>query len=488
MENDQTVFQNPNVQSSNNPVSQNPINVTPEPNFQTTQPPAAPSSPEPPNKRKISISGSKNIIKILIGFTVVLIIFLIAAFIILPFLGNKTQTGPATLTYWGLWEDSKTMQPVINDFQRQNPNIKINYVKQDIKQYRERLATRIDNGTGPDIFTFHNTWYPMLSSFLLPLPKEVISKEEFTNSFYPVASIDLIKKGAIYGIPMEIDTLAMYINKDLFTSAGIDTPKTWDDFINDARILTVKDTDGKIKTAGAALGTYDNVTHAPDIISLLFLQNGVDINNLENSSERAQSALNFYSSFATDQNNVWDNTLDSSILSFSKGNLAIFFGYSWDFFTIKSFNPSLNFEIAPVPQLPNQNVNMASYWAVGYSSKSKYQKEAALFIKYLASKKAEEAMYSEQSKERAFGEPYARIDLGQALKDNPIIYPFISQSSSARSSFFADSTNDNGLNQQLNSYLGNAVNSMLSGSSVQSSFDTLSKGVSQVMLQYEGQK
>ena len=474
MENDQTIFQNPNMQNNPNPNpfgGQQPV----------SQPPLSPS----PSRPEPIPSVQETILRILIGLIVLIIVVGFIFFVATTLFGNKnTDNGNAEITFWGLWEDGKTMQVIIDDFQRQNPNIKVKYAKQDIKQYRETLTTRIENGNGPDVFYFHNSWYPMFSSILLPFPTDTITADDYINSFYPVTQKDLVKNGAIYGVPMGIDTLSMYINKDIFTSAGLSYPKTWNDFIDSARRLTVKDEEGKIKTAGAAMGTFENVIHAPDILSLLFLQNGVSFEDLEGSKDRFIGALNFYSSFATDANNVWDSTLDPSILSFSKGNLAMYFGYSWDFFTIKAFNSELNFEITTVPQLPNQSINMASYWASGVSSKSLHQKQALKFVSYLAKKEVEERMYSEQSKERAFGQPYARVDLAESLKDNPLIYPILFQAKTAESSAFVDSTSDNGLNQELNTYLGNAVNSIYNGVSMDTAFDTFSQGVLQVLQKY----
>lgn len=439
-----------------------------------------------PGGEKQSKGGKlKKILTILLGFVVVAVFIAIMLLVIIPLI-TKTPLGggQATLIYWGLWEDQKVMQGIISDFERENPNIKIEYSKQDIKQYKNRLLTRINNGTGPDIFRFHNTWYPMLSDVLLPLPSDTITKEAFARTFYPVAQKDLIKNGAIYGIPLEIDTLSLFINSQLLQSAGLSRPVTWNDFMNNARAMTVKDENGKIKTAGAAIGTYENITHAPDILSLLFLQNGVDLKNIEGSSDKIQGALTFYTSFAMDENNVWDNTLDPSILAFSKGNLGMFFGYSWDYFTIKQFNPNLSFHIVPVPQLPNQNITLASYWVEGVSAKSKHQKEALLFMKFLAKKDTVTKFYADAAKTRAFGEPYARVDLADTLKTNPDVYTFVSQAPDASSSIFVDSTYDDGLNQQANTYLGNAVNSIISNGSVQTAFETFSQGITQILQKY----
>ncbi len=444
---------------------------------------APPPPPPTDNLSNRSSLSPLTILKLILGIFVVLILGVFLFAVVLPQL-SKNNNQKVTLTYWGLWEDQRVMQPVISDFEKQYPNITVEYSKQDIKQYRERLITRINNGNGPDIFRFHNSWYPMIANVLLPLPSDTVSKADFMQWFYPVAQNDLIKNGAIYGIPLQIDTLALYINSDLLKAAGLNPPTTWNDFISDAKTMTVKDASGKIKTSGAALGTMDNVTHAPDILSLLLVQNGVNLNNISSNSQRAGDALNFYTSFALDNANVWDNTLDPSILAFSKGNLAMYFGYSWDYFTIKAANPTLNFQIAPVPQLPGQNVNLASYWAEGVSIKSKHQKEALLFMKFLAKPETEEKLYTEESKTRDFGELYARTDLADKLKSNSTVYPFIKQAPTASSSFFVDGTYDNGLNSQMNTYLGNAVNSIFNSVSTDTAIATLSQGVSQVLKQY----
>ncbi|MDB5561723.1 MAG: transporter substrate-binding protein, partial [Hyphomicrobiales bacterium] len=51
------------------------------------------------------------------------------------------------------------------------------------------------------------------------------------------ASID----GTLYGVPNEIDVYALNYNKKLFEAAGIkQAPKTWDEFLADAKLLTDK--------------------------------------------------------------------------------------------------------------------------------------------------------------------------------------------------------------------------------------------------------
>ncbi len=414
------------------------------------------------------------------------VIFIVILLIVFKFLSTLFQAGgheKVTITYWGLWEDKSVMQAVINDFERQNPNIIVTYTKQDPHDYSKSLLTRIQNGTGPDIYRYHVSWLPMMLPSLLPLSTDVINKNDFVKAYYPVIQNDLIKNGALYGIPLEIDTLSLYINNKIFNTAKASPPTTWDTFITTARALTVKDNNGKIQTAGAAMGTFDNITHAPDIMSLLFVQNGVSLSTMTPSSN-ASDALNFYTSFALDQNNVWDDTLDPSLLAFERGKLAMYIGYSYDIFALKATSPDLDFSIYPVPHLPGRDSTIASYWVEGISSKTTHPKEALLFMHFLAQKDTATKLYTQEAKLRLFGEPYARVDLADSLKSDKLVYPFVSQASNAASSYFAGETQDTGINSEMNGYLGNAIKSIQKETSVDTAVETLTKGVTQILNQY----
>ena len=427
----------------------------------------------------------QNIVKLLIGFfAVLMIVFILFAFVF-PNVGGKVNQ-KVSLSYWGLFEDQQTLAPIILDFEKENPNITVNYIKKDIKDYRQKLTTQISQGTGPDVFKFHNTWYPMFSQILLPLPTDVITKDEFDKAFYPVAKKDLTNNGAIYGIPLEIDTLALFTNTEILKQAGVAVPKNWNDFINAARGLTVKDQDGKIKTAGVGFGTFDNVVHAPDIVSLLFVQDGVNLNDLSSSKPKVSDALNFYTAFAIGNGSVWDATLDQSLLAFTKGNLGMYFGYYRDYLAIKQASPALNFEINPVPQLDFQSQDVASYFAEGVSVKSLHQKEALLFMKFLSARDTQAKIYQEQAKIKTYGGPPGRKDLAITLQNAPI-YPFVSQAQNATSSYFAGETFDDGLNTQVSSSLSNAITSILGGSPADSVSDSFISSVLQILNQYSQQ-
>lgn len=459
------------------PPSQVPPEVIPPQPLQPPPPPPPPSSGLP---KKYVIAA--------IGGVVLLLFFII--FLLIP---KKQTLKDVNLVWWGLWEDERVMQPIIADYQKEHPNVHITYIKKTPQGYRDALTLRIKNGSNnaPDIFRFHNTWLPMLLSagIIAPLSSDVITPQEFNKNYYPVMQTDLVRNGGIYGIPLSADTLALFINTKLLKEAGLTPPDNWERFITTAKKLTKKDPDTqKIKVAGAALGLYDNITHAPDVISLLFAVQGVDLQKMKD-TDKEVGALSYYiNNFGKkEKDNVWDETLDPSKVAFAEGKLAMYFGYSWDVFDIQERNKDLVFEIYPVPSNYQKDNTIASYWVEGVSAKSSNQKEALEFMHYLAQKDTSQKFYSEASKVRDFGEPYARVDLVDTLKDNKMVYPFVSQLKNAKSTIFSSNTwdGDTGMNSRANVYLGNAVKNILDdASSADTEVQKLNDGIAQILGDY----
>ena len=433
--------------------------------------------------------------KILVIIGIVLLLLAAAAFVVFKLLVSKA--GPATLTYWGLWEPNSAMQVAIDDYKRVKPNVTINYQKMSPINYRERLTAAIASETGPDIVRIHNSWLPMLKNSLQPIPSSVYSAETFKNTFYGVASDDLVSGGQVWAVPLEIDTILMYVNEDLLTKSGGTVPTTWEDFSPVVSQMTVR-SGGGLQTSGTALGGASNVDHWQEVVGLMMLQAGVDLNSAGNSTA-AQEAMGFYTGFITAYQ-TWDETQDASTLAFANGKVGFYFGPSWRFFDIKeissnnSNNSDLNFKVYPVPQLQGslvagRPVNYATYWAEAVSKKSKNGQEAAEFLKFISSKEELSKLYSAEAKLRGFGEPYSRVDLGESLKSDPVAGVVISQAPTARSWYLASVTNDGetGINSKIGKYYTDAINSIIgqSGQSdVAKALETVAAGVSQVLGSY----
>lgn len=426
-------------------------------------------------------SPIKKFLPIIIIGVGLLVLFLFFKFLF-PRFRDLVRPKEITLTYWGLWEPESVMEPVISEFQKEYPYIKIDYSSQYHKDYRERLQSALARGEGPDVFRFHNTWLPMFKNELAPLSPDVFDATSFEATFYPVVRKDLRYGANYYGIPLMFDCLSLFINSEIFKAAGKTSPKTWDELRKTAIELTVYDQNGRIKTAGVALGETSNVDHWSDILGLMMLQNGA---NLENpTGTLAEDALIFYTLFST-TDHVWNETLPPSTYAFATGKVAMYFAPSWRVFNIKEINPDLKFEIVPVPQLPGNKIGWASYWVEGVSKKSNQQEEAWEFLKFLSKKETMQKLYSEEGKTRLFGEIPSRVDMASLYQSDSHVTPFLEQAPYAQSWYLASRTWDNGINEKIIKYFEDAVNSVLTGKTAKEALQTCAQGVSQILSRYK---
>lgn len=400
------------------------------------------------------------------------------------FFKKPTTQGPISLTYWGLWEENDLIKPLITEYQKQHPNITINYERKSSQNFRPRVQTQIREGTGPDIFRIHNSWLPMFISDLSPAPAEVFSLTDYKNLFYPVAVDSFVKQNLIYGAPMEIDGLGLFVNEDILKGVGGKIPKTWQEFIEIARQMTVRDSSG-IKTAGAALGTAGNVDHWSDILGLLLLQQpNVNFANLATSE--TDEVLEFYTSFVTDPNRkTWDVNLPNSTTMFVSGRLGFYFAPSWRAHELRVTNPNLKFKVLTVPQLSSDRVvNWASFWGEVVSKNSQHSKEAWGFVKFLTSAQAQKLMYQQASKIRLFGEPYSLVSLAPEISSDPVVGAFVTQGPSYKFWYLESNTFDLGLNDNMIKYFEDGINKVLAGTNAASALQTVDLGVKQVNSQF----
>ncbi len=425
-----------------------------------------------------------------------LVIILIIGLVIIFLTKGKKKTEPITLTYWGLWEPESVVQGMIADWEKDNPNIKVQYIKQDKNDYRARLQSAFSRGEGPDIFRFHATWLPVLKNDLAPLPNTVVASLGLDDNYFPIV-VDLLKTGGqFYGVPLMIDTLALYYNKDILDAANKSPPITWWGLENLAKELTVRP-DQRISLAGVALGTTNNVDHWSDIIGLMIYQNGGRPDEI---GALVEDVLKYYLRFKNTAK-VWDETLPNSTLAFSNGKLAFYFGPSWRVFNLLEANPNLNFGITTVPQLPKlketdweaaekgeeelTNIGWASFWTEGVAVKSEYQEESWLFLEFLGSKETLQKLYTAQSQIRLFGEIYPRSDLASSLESDPLIGSFVKQAKVSQSWYLSSFTHDAiGVNERIIKYYENAINALDQGEREEKVLETLNSGLGQVLGQY----
>ena len=206
----------------------------------------------------------------------------------------------------------------------------------------------------------------------------------------------------IVALPVSLDTLGLYYNKDLLNAAGIpNPPETWQDFQDQVKKIVKFDQENVILQAAAGIGTARNVERATDILTVLMMQNGArmtdDAGNLffhviapELSGQREEppsySALTFYTDFAnpSKETYTWNGQQPNSLDAFVQGKTAFFFGYAYHLPQIRARAPKLNLGITKLPQIEGNPVkNLANYWAWTVSKKAKNPAVAWNLVNYL---------------------------------------------------------------------------------------------------------
>ena len=324
---------------------------------------------------------------------------------------------PVTLVYWRVFDDSDAFQTIIDQYKAIHSNVTIEYHKFRYDEYESQLLNALAEDRGPDIFSIQNTWvkkYQPKLSFMPPTislvypvvtgtvkktvtyqlnTKNSLSIKDLRDNFIDVVSHDVILDDQkIYGLPLSVDVLAMFYNKDLLNNAGISqAPQYWNnEFLQDIKKLTIQDPKLGIVQSGAALGGSTNINRFSDILSVLMMQNGATMISADqvqfnippkqnNNYNPGVEALHFYTDFTNSakESYTWNDTLPNSLDMFINGNLAIMFDYSYNLDTIKVVAPKLNFSVAKLPQIegnPPTSVNFANYWVEVVSKKSVNQK------------------------------------------------------------------------------------------------------------------
>jgi multiple sugar transport system substrate-binding protein len=382
----------------------------------------------------------------ILGGVGVFALFLIVAVVI----GWRPWGVSTKLTVWGVFDDPEAYRAIFREFS-QTRGISASFVKKDITTYETELVNALAAGRGPDVFMINNAWLPKHFDKLWPAPDSLITPAKVRDIFPDVVSADFVAGGKVWALPLSVDTLALFYNRQLFNQASIALPpSTWEEVIADVPKLTKVDQLGIIQQSAIALGTSANINRASDILAALMLQSGssiVDRKNLEASfhwsegGERpaGEQALAFYLQFADPSKSVytWESDQHYSIDAFSEGTLAMMLNYSYQIPVIRAKGPFIDFAVSFLPQPASRGdrrVDYANYWGFAVSNQSRHRREAWELIAFMTSKE-QAAKYL-----AATGRPPARRDLIQSALDRPTVGIFARQALTAVSWFQPDAT------------------------------------------------
>ena len=293
-----------------------------------------------------------------------------------------------------------------------------------------------------------------------------MTQQEYSQTFYNVATQSAVFDGKIYAAPAYYDGLLLAYNKSHFAEINQSTPPTaWEEFRRLALSLTQRNGDEIIR-AGAAIGTANNIDFFSDILGLMFAQAGVAVPD-DLTSKAAQDALKFYTTFVL-EDKVWNNLEPEAATAFAEGKVSMIFTTSWNLLDIIRARPDLDIGVAPVPQaLPESPVSWASFWMYAVPKDSANASAAWDFIKFLVSDEQELAIFDKASQYRTYGAPYSSMALAPQIASGPsakYLKPLLDTATYAKSDLFAGRAGNafqtDALKEAINTVLAKGPNEM----------------------------
>jgi len=305
------------------------------------------------------------------------------------------DSGPVTLTFWhGYTEaDGKVLDSIVDDFNKSQDKITIKTTTKTWAVIGDTLLPALSAKKGPDIVAMPAETLPVYASkgAFAKLDDFYESSATKSASLRP-AAVEMEKvEGSYYGVPTGFVPLSVIYNKALFEKAGITQfPKTWDEWVADAKKLTVDENgDGTPEQYGLALP--DHATVGNGVWASLFYGNGGKIvdgsKSVLDSSENAET-LSYWAKAVT-ADKISPTGLDgvASDKLFSSGKAAMEIGGPW--MAGVATDNKIDYGIAGIPAGPKGAAASAIGISAAVTAQADSAKKAAAekFFDYFFTKK-----------------------------------------------------------------------------------------------------
>ena len=334
--------------------------------------------------------------------------FLFIFFIIISILvlsgrhAQSTKTDKITVQFasWGSKSELDILKPILAEFERKNPDIKVEFVHIP-QNYFQKIHLLFASNLAPDVIFMNNLYLPIYAN--AGLLEEIKEQEARENSktfqpfnlstFYNKSLKALSYDNKLYAIPRDISTLVIYYNKDIFDKYNVPCPNkywTFNDFLILAQKLT-KDTnkDGKTDIWGVSF-EEDLLFYLPYLMSDGGGVLSDDLKTLIINTPESKKGLQFYADLRNKYNVAPKKSESASATMaqlFLQQKLAMQLSGRW---LVPKYRTDANFgwNVINFPAGDKGSIVPldASGWSIAKSSKHK--KEARRLIEYLSSKES----------------------------------------------------------------------------------------------------
>ena len=287
---------------------------------------------------------------------------------------------------WMGWPDNQVL-PLMAEFEKRNPTIKLALERMPFQQIFQALEIRLNARNGdPDIFIVDS---PLTASYasrghLMELDS-IIDKKRFAPSGIAAASFD----GKIYSAPFGSSMQVLYYNKDMFKAAGVTPPSadpasrwTWEQLVEAGKKMS--------KPAENIWGFTFEQQERP--YQLLPMGQSLGGTALSADGFKASSYIDgpaFVDGFTFMQKMYTESKIsppgqfDTALTPelFGAGKCAMMVAGTFVFDTLKTKFPNLDFGVAPHPYFAKgKAVTPTGAWHFGVNARTPQKAAASQFV------------------------------------------------------------------------------------------------------------
>ena len=314
--------------------------------------------------------------------------------------GSSSSGGDSkTLTYWAsnqgtsIDADKEALTPLLETF-TEDTGITVNLEVIGWNDLQTRIQTAVTSGDAPDVVNIGNTWAVSLQATgaFLELDDEAMTAVGGADKFVATA---LETCGAAETVPTSLPlyglAYGLYYNRKMFSDAGLEPPRTWEEMVEAAKRLTSTATG--VYGLSLAAGSYTENAHYAFINAA---QNGSDLfDDQENPTFTGQGVvdgiLRYLDLMQTDKvvntsNAQYDNGTDS-VADFANGKAAMIINQNNADTTIAANGmTSEAFGVVPYPAPKAATSDIASHVAginISVFASTKNRDGALQLVKFL---------------------------------------------------------------------------------------------------------
>ena len=282
---------------------------------------------------------------------------------------------------------------IIDAFEKDHPNITVQRVSLPFGQVHDKVVALNVAKQLPDVLMMNMPWTVEFAQqgILEPL-NPYLQKSDKTWVNQLVKAPMTPWKGNTYLLPLTSIPFVLFYNVDILKAAGYSSPpKTWDQ-LREMAIKTTKPEQNQYAFTSAMADKSPYNGAAIEIFPLIYQQGTTTIKDgkANINSPEAVKAVQFYVDLVNKDKvyapGVLTNLENDKVEAFANGRNTFMVSNIAHIAVLKSRNPKLNFNIAPLPKGVTTGTRLTG-WNLGMSSQSKHKEAAWTFMQWLASPK-----------------------------------------------------------------------------------------------------